>query len=215
MRLFPMAAFTIPFGLAFGVAAVDTGLSVHQAIGMSALVFSGAAQFAALEFWPTPIALASLAMVALALSARHVIMGAALSTWVNRLPAPQRILVLALLSDPNFADSQPAFRDGERDIGILLGGGLALWVAWVLGTAIGAVGGAILIRPERLGVDVVMACFFVTIIVGQRRGGRSYLVPIVVASIASGFTLTWLPTGWNIIFGALVGATASLLRRDA
>ena len=50
---------------------------------MSVLVFSGAAQFAALDFWPGPVAFGSLALVVLALNARHIVMGAAL--WTHGL----------------------------------------------------------------------------------------------------------------------------------
>jgi predicted branched-subunit amino acid permease len=39
----------VPFGLAFGIAAVDAGLAVWQASGFSLLVFAGSAQFAAVE----------------------------------------------------------------------------------------------------------------------------------------------------------------------
>lgn len=121
-RLAPISIFVIPFGVGFGVAAVEQGMSVIQAIVMSVLVFSGAAQFASLDFWPDPIGFVSIALVMFAVNARHIITGAA----------------LALLSDPNFADSHPAFQSGEKDVGILLGGGLVLWVNWFCGTALGS-----------------------------------------------------------------------------
>lgn len=115
--LFPISIFVIPFGIAFGVAAAEQGVTVIQAIAMSILVFSGAAQFASLELWHKPIAFGSLALIVLAVNARHVVIGAALSPWVNALPFGKRVLALGFLSDPNFADSQPAFKSGERDIG--------------------------------------------------------------------------------------------------
>jgi len=214
-RLFPMGAFTIPFGAAFGAAAIEAGISAPQAIAMSAFVFSGAAQFAALDFWPSPIALGSLAMVALALNARHVVMSAALSPWINRLSLWRRILALAVLSDPNFADSQPTLKSGERDVGVLLGGGLVLWSAWLLGTIIGVGGGAILSKPEQLGIDVLMACFFAAVVVGQIQGDRMILFPVVVASVVSVLMLGVLPTGWNVIVGAFAGAFVGLFRRVA
>ena len=215
IRLFPMAVFTVPFGIAFGVTAIEAEMNGAQAIAMSAITFSGAAQFAALDFLPSPIAFGSLALVALALNARHVIMGAALAPWLNRLPVWRRVLTLAFLSDPNFADSQPAFRDGERDMGTLLGGGLALWCAWVLGTVLGVYGGALLSRPELMGIDVVMACFFTAVVVGQVQEDRRYLLPVLTASAASVLTLEWLPTGWNVILGAAIGALTSMAGRNA
>lgn len=214
-RLLPMGAFTIPFGVAFGAAAIEAGMNLPQAIAMSAFVFSGAAQFAALDFWPSPIALGSLAMVALALNARHVVMSAALSSWINRLSLWRRVLALAALSDLNFADSQPALKGGERDVGVLLGGGLVLWSAWLFGTIIGVGGGVILSRPEQLGIDVVMACFFAAVVAGQVRADRTLFLPVAAASIVSILTLGALPTGWNAIVGAFAGAFVGLLRRDA
>lgn len=77
--LFPVALFSLPFGIAFGVAATEAGLPAAQSMFMSVVVFSGAAQFAALDFIGSEISWLSLGLVVLALSARHIVMGAALS----------------------------------------------------------------------------------------------------------------------------------------
>lgn len=211
VRLFPIALFTLPFGLAFAVAAKDAGLTDIQAISMSILTFSGAAQFAALDFWGETIAFGSLAMVVLALNARHVIMGVAVSPWINQLRTGQRVLTLSLLSDPNFADSQPSFRRGERDAGILFGGGVILWVFWVTGTVIGVLGGTAIGDTSALGIDVVMPCFFVAVVIGQLKG-RVTLLPIAVASVVSVALLGGVPTGWNVVLGALAGGIAGVWR---
>lgn len=212
-RLLPIAVFTIPFGVAFGVAAIEGGMTSVQAILMSLLAFSGAAQFATLDFWDTPLAFGSLAMVVLALNARHVIMGAALSRWINRLPPSKRILSLSYLSDPNFADSQPAFQNGERDIGLLLGGGLALWVCWVTGTAIGALGGEVIGDPASFGIDVVMPCFFAAVVAGQLNQVKA-LAPIFVASAVAVALLNTVPTGWNVVLAALAGGCIGTFFHD-
>lgn len=211
-RLLPVAIFVIPFGIAFGVAAAERGLPVGQSVAMSMLVFSGAAQFAALEFWQEPVAFGSLALVVLAVNARHVVMGAALAPWVNALPLHQRILSVAFLSDPNFADSQPALRGGEKDLGVLLGGGLILWVNWVAGCATGALAGSMIGNPSTFGLDVVMTCFLAALVADQARQ-RARVVPVVVAALVAVATLDWLPTGWNVIVGALAGGVTGSLRR--
>lgn len=208
-RLLPIALFTVPFGIAFGVAASEQGLSPVQSIVMSALVFSGAAQFAALDFWREPVAFMSLGLLMLALNGRHVIMGAALFPWLRQLPLRRRVFVLGFLSDANFADSQPAFRNGGRDAGLLLGGGMALWTAWVTGTAIGALGGHALTDLDALGLDVVMVCFFAAVTAPQLFV-RSNVAPVLVAAGAAVLTLGWLPAGWNILFGALAGGITAL-----
>jgi predicted branched-subunit amino acid permease len=149
-------------------------------------------------------------MVVLALNARHVIMGAALSPWINRLPAWQRVLTLGYLSDPNFADSQASFQDGEKDAGVLLGGGLVLWAFWVAGTAVGAFGGNAIGDTSAFGIDVVMPCFFVSLVVARMRIGRSF-APVVTATAVSVVLLGLVPTGWNIVLAALAGGLIGAL----
>ena len=210
-RLAPLSLFVIPFGIGFRVTAIEQGLTGPQALVMSAAVFSGAAQFASLDFWPHPVNLFSLALVIFAINGRHVITGAALSPWLNQLPLLKRWLALGLLSDPNFTDSQHAFQAGEKDVGILLGGGLILWLNWILGTAIGTYAGTIAGSLQSFGFDVVMVCFFVTVMT-QKLRQRSSIVPAVIAASVSVLTLGWLPTGWNIIAAALVGGAVGVVR---
>ncbi|WP_420394400.1 AzlC family ABC transporter permease [Acuticoccus sp.] len=212
-RLAPVSLFVLPFGLAYGAAAVERGLSAAEAIVLSATVFAGAAQFAALDLWTTPLPYLSLAAVVFAVNARHIILGAALSPWFNALPVRQRMLALLLLSDANFADARAAHRDGETDAGVLLGGGLVLWLAWVVGTALGASFGAVMGDLARFGVDVVMAAFFaavVTLSVGTRRAAE----PVVVACVVAVATMEVLPLGWNLIAAALAGGVVGALRHD-
>lgn len=65
-RLMPVSLFVIPFGVAFGIAAVEQGLSPVQATAMSFVVFTATAHFAALDFLNEPIAFVSLFFVVLA-----------------------------------------------------------------------------------------------------------------------------------------------------
>ena len=74
-QLVPSAVFVIAFGMAYGIVAVESGMSSVQAIDASILMFSGAAQFTALDIWGSEMSLLALFLVTLAVSARHFIMG--------------------------------------------------------------------------------------------------------------------------------------------
>ncbi len=210
-RLLPVSLFVIPYGIGFGGAAAEAGLTTGQTIAMSATVFAGAAQFAALDFWPEPDAYLSLVLMALAVNARHTIMGAALAFWLNRLSWPKRLLTCALITDANFADSQRNLNAGENDLGILVGGGLIMWTMWQLGTVIGATAGHAIDDLDAYGVDVVMVCFFAAVVSTDLRGG-SKLAPVTIAVAVSVLTLDFLPAGWNVIAAALAGGTTAALR---
>lgn len=206
LRLAPLAVFAVPFGLAFGAAAVEHGLLPLETLVMSATVFAGAAQFAVLDLWNHPLPLLSIALTALAVNARHLLLGAALSPWVNALPWPLRLLALPLLSDANFADSYRSLRDGGSNLGVLVGGGLALWLAWTAGTALGAYAGSGLGDLSRFGIDLVMACFFAAVAAGDLKTPPS-LLPAAVAAAMAVLALDAVPAGWNIVLAALAGAS--------
>jgi len=134
-------------------------------------------------------------------------MGAALAPWVNRMPLSQRLPAVALLNDANFAVCQTAFKEGSRDMGILLGSGLVLWGAWVLGAVVGALAGPAFGNPAALGFDVVMLCFLAATVTGMVKLPMR-LVPVIVGATAAVLTLNHLPQGWNVIVGAFAGAVA-------
>lgn len=209
-ELFALALYSVPFGIAFGAAAAESGMTAIQTIAMSALVFSGTAQFAALDASNAQVGWLSLALVVFAVSARLIVMGATLAPHLNSLSSSRRHVIAFFISDPNFAHSQAYFRKGGRDVGVLLGGGLALWINWVIGTAIGAFAGNLLGDVKAFGFDVVMVCFFATIVVAETRNSTT-IAPIILAATVAIATLGWLPTGWNIIAAALVGAAVSLV----
>jgi 4-azaleucine resistance transporter AzlC len=203
-RLLPVSVFVLPFGVAYGAAAVESGLSADQAIVMSLVVFAGASQFAVLDLWQSPLPFLSLALVVLAVNARHFILGAAISPYVNPLPTRHWFGSLMLLSDVNFADSYQAMKDGERDAAHILGGGLVLWAVWAVATTVGVFAGTLLGDLERFGVDVVMAAFFGALAVGMVPNLKAAM-PVAVACAVAVVTLPILPTGWNIIAAALAG----------
>ena len=77
----PMAASVLLYGAVFGVLAGEAGLSSIQALLMSALVYSGSAQLAALEIGVSGSLLPPLLLAVLLLNARYLLYGAALRPW--------------------------------------------------------------------------------------------------------------------------------------
>lgn len=208
-RMAWVALFGVPFGIAFGAAAVEAGLSLAEIVAMSAIVYAGAAQFAMLQLWHQPLPLLSIAFVVLAVNARHLIFGAALAPLLNALPMRRRLLSTFVLSDANFADMQSAQQSGSKDLGILVGGGFIMWLSWNATTALGAFIGGSEKDMSRFGIDVAMAAFFVTVIAAPARR-TSNLLPMGIAALVSVVTLSLLPHGWNVIAGALAGGIAGV-----
>ncbi|MDX1588019.1 MAG: AzlC family ABC transporter permease [Oleiphilaceae bacterium] len=209
VQLLPIAVFVAIFGVAFGLAAVQTGLAPWQATLMSATVFAGAAQFASLGLWGSEVSLLPLMAITLAINSRHILMGAALYPMLRRVPPVRRYGLLLVLTDANWARSWQHYQSGRENLEAVLGGGLALWLAWVAGTLAGAYVGGMLGDPSALGLDMVLGCFLLAMALGGPRS-RRVLVAWVVAGTAAVLAWRWLPPHSHVIVGALAGGLVGL-----
>jgi len=203
-QLLPISLFVAVFGMAFGLAATQSGLSGSAIVLMSTLVFAGAAQFATLDLWGTQMPVIALAVTVFAINARHLLMGATLYPWLRHLPPVQRYAVMLVASDANWALSIQALGRGEPGLSLLLGGGLALWLFWILGTWLGLFMGSAIDDPVRWGLDMVMGCFLLTMVVDGPKNPR---LLAIWAAAAGASLLAWryLPENSHVVAGAIAG----------
>ena len=180
-QLVPISFFVILFGAAFGLAATQSGLDEGLTAGMSTLVFAGASQFAALDLWGPQVPVVTLLVTVFAVNARHLLMGATLYTWLRDLSPARRYGVLLVVSDANWALAMQAFNRGQAGLGLLLGGGLALWSFWVFGTVLGICFGGAVHDPRSLGLDMVMGCFLLAMVAGGEMSRRTAIIWTVAA----------------------------------
>ncbi len=212
-ELVPLSIFVVAFGAAFGLAATQAGIGELAVVVMSTLVFSGYAQFAALELWGQQVPVITMLVTVLVISARHLLMGATLYPWLRELPPVKRYGVMLVASDANWAMSLQAFGRGQPGFGLLLGGGLALWLFWVLGTLLGVCSGGVVRDPRSWGLDMVMGCFLLAVLVSGKNNWRM-LVNWSVAACASLLAFRYLPENSHVITGAVAGGVAGIFGRE-
>ncbi|MBB3772069.1 4-azaleucine resistance transporter AzlC [Angulomicrobium tetraedrale] len=210
--MLPVLIPVFVFGAAFGIAARGAGLEGWAASLMSALVFAGASQFAALDLWHAPVPWVPLLLATFAINARHLLLGASLRMLTHGLSAWKRYAAMIVLSDLNWAALIAAEARGERDLGYMVGGGLAMWVVWLVATVIGAEAGDVTLTDlQRYGLDLVLVVFFTTTLVGLYRK-RIDDLPWLVAGLAALAAVWWLPTNWHVLVGGLAGGLAGLVQ---
>jgi 4-azaleucine resistance transporter AzlC len=198
-------AVTVPlFGVSFGVLARAADLGVVAPIVMSATTFAGSSQFAAASILDESGSLAAAIVAALLLNARYAAIGISVAP-IFRGPRLRRLLESQLIVDESWALS--ARPDGTFDRRVLLGAGLTLYVTWVLGTALGVLGGGFLGDPERLGLDAAFPALFLALLVVQLGSRRAVAAALAGGGIAL-VLLPFTPAGVPIIaavLGCLVG----------
>ncbi|MFT3717483.1 AzlC family ABC transporter permease [Pseudorhodoferax sp.] len=209
-QLLPISLFVVVFGLAFGLAAPQSGLDIPSTVLMSTLVFAGAAQFAVLDLWGSQVPLIPLVITVFAVNARHLLMGATLYPWMRHLPPARRYGAMLFVSDANWAMSMQAFGRGESGLGLLLGGGIALWLAWILGSWLGLYFGNSIHDPVRWGLDMVMGCFLLAMVIGGQKNLRLFVI-WTVAACSSLLAYSYLPENSHVVVGALAGGVLGIV----
>lgn len=206
-EILPLCAFVFVLGATFGVAARQASLSIPMASTMSALVFAGGAQFAALSLLGPPAAIWPLLLGTLAINARLLLLGAALAPWLLALPLWQRMAAVTVLSDANWAQAMRAYADGERDAGVLVGAGVAMWITWVIGTAAGAFASGAVPDVGRFGLDALLVGFFAAALTGGWKG-KSDAPAAIGAAVVTLLVAALGARDWSILIGAVSGAAA-------
>lgn len=208
-RVLPISLFVFVFGLAYGVAALQSDMAVVEVMVLSITVFAGTVQFAALDMWGAQVPILPLLLTTLAINSRMLLMGASLYPWLRLVPVRRRYASLITLSDANWAMSLNDLQQGRNNLGTLVGGGIALWSCWQAGTLSGLLLGAGIDDPASIGLDMVMGCFMLSMVMVGRRSLRKSLA-WCLSAIAAYAAYLWLPANTHVIVGALAGGSVGL-----
>lgn len=191
----PLAVAVLAFGVSFGLLARAEGWGWVAPIVMSATTFAGSAQFATVSVLGAGGTVAAAIASALLLNARYAPIGVSVAPFLEG-PVRSRFLHAQLVVDESWAIA--AEGHGRFNARMLIGAGLLLYVAWVCGTAIGAIGGELLGDPEVLGLDAAFPALFLALLVPQIRDRRTLAAAVLGATIALALT-PFAPEGVPII----------------
>jgi 4-azaleucine resistance transporter AzlC len=175
---------------------------------MSAIVFAGAAQFAATAVLADGGSAAAAIVAGILLNLRFIPMGISIASSL-RAPVASRAAVGQGIVDASWA---MASRGGGRyDVPYMLGATLVQYPAWVAGAAIGVLAGDVIGSPEELGLDAIFPAFFLALLVNELRDGTSAGAALIGAALALALT-PFVPPGIPVL-AASAGAALGLARR--
>ena len=171
-------------GVTFGVFAEAAGFDLAQIVVMSALVFTGASQFAAVGVIEDGGSGGAAVGSALLLAARNALYG----------PVARRALpsaMLARLGSAHFVidetTAMAAAQDDSRDArGAFWLTATTLWLFWNSGSVAGALLGAVLGEPETWGLDAAFPAMFVALLAPHVRTAANRTAALVAAAVALG-----------------------------
>jgi predicted branched-subunit amino acid permease len=210
VEMMPANVGLVPFGLVCGVGAAAAGANLAGTLGMSAIIFSGAAQVLAIQLLSAGAPVGVIILTCFVAGLRFLMYSAAMAPYLRPLPARWQQALAFLLTDQAFASSIRRFDAGgdPRAAALhFLGGGLALWSCWQLTNVIGYFAGNLI--PVAWSLDFTVPLCFLALLVPVLRNGPA-LAAAVTAGVAV-LALAWLPMRLNLIVAALLGIVAGTL----
>lgn len=195
-----VVAAVFVFGISFGAVATSAGVSFVPALFMSATTFGGAAQVGSVSVLGAGGGVASAVLTGALLNVRYLPMGITVASsyrgrWWCRAAQAQ------LLGDETWALSRT--REGNHDRRRLLTAGAAVYVVWLAGTAIGAVGLRSVGDVSSWGLDVVSPAIFLGLLAKQLTSTRARLAAGSAVVVALGLAPI-TPAGVPVAVASLI-----------
>ena len=198
--------FSVSFG--FGAMAVAQGLTIWQAILISATNLTSAGQFAGLTVITASAAMIEMFLTQLVINSRYALMSLALGQRFGPgVGTGKRLLSAFFNTDEVFALGMSRGKDLTPSF--FVGAGVVAALGWTLGTAMGAIAGSLLPESVRMALGVMLYGMFVAIVVPQAKAEKPMLVAVLLALVFS-CLFTWLP-GLNLISQGLAIVICTVL----
>ncbi len=207
----PILLGVIPFGLIYGVLALDAGIPAAASQAMSSIIFAGSAQFIFTQLYAGGAPALVLIATGVVVNLRHALYSASIAPYMKHLPVRWKWILAYLLTDEAYAVAITHYRTSGSSTNqvsyddkhwFTLGAGLALWTVWQLSTSAGIFLGAQI--PTSWSLDFAVALTFIALVVPVLKDR---------ADIAAGITagvVSILAFGLPLKLGLLVAALAGI-----
>jgi 4-azaleucine resistance transporter AzlC len=133
-RALGVVAGFLPIAMSYGAISVQSGLSPLSTVGMSAWVYAGASQFAAIEGVRQNLSGISILVTMLIINLRHIPMSLSAHKVYKRFSWGRQWILAHGLIDETFALEMT---DKPRPFAYYLGMHICCWASWLMGSWLG------------------------------------------------------------------------------
>ena len=181
----PHMLSVIPFGIICGAIGIELGFNPYLVYGMSIIIFGGASQIVFLQLISGGASSLIAATSVGVINSRHLLYGAVLSEYLEKLSFIKKLLISYLVVDQGFAESNKFFKKNKTEQHLhyhLIGTGSTLWVCWQISTLAGIVLGSFV--PAELGLKFAIPLTFIAVVV-QDLKKIDHVIVMITCGISS------------------------------
>lgn len=198
--------FSVSFG--FGAMAIVQGLTVWQAIFISASNLTSAGQFAGLTVIAAGATILEMILTQVVINSRYALMSLALGQRLGpNVGTGKRLIAAFFNTDEVFALGMS--RGKNLTTAFFVGAGVVAALGWISGTALGAIAGSLLPKSVQMALGVMLYGMFIAIVVPQAKEDKPILSSVLLALVFS-CLFTWVP-GLNRVSGGLAIVICTVL----
>lgn len=205
----PLQIGLIPYGLIAGIAAVRVGLTPIEALSLSAFVYAGASQLAALDLLGSGAPLFIIVVTGAVVNARILMYSASIAPYFRSYRLRWRAVYAALLVGMGYARAIGEYQEDDslHHGWYYFGIAISLYVVWIVTTAAGVVVGASI--PSGLNLTFVVPLVFLAMTVSAIKDRPTLAAGVTGGAVATGFA--FLPMRLNLIVAGTIGIVVGVL----
>jgi len=201
----------VPIGVAFGFLLSQSGYNWYFAPLMSILIYSGATQFLAINFFINSAPFPEIAVTTLLLNLRHSFFGLSLIRKFADTSFIKPYLIFALTDETYALLTSMEEPEGVSKKSYYFCISILNHSYWVIGTAIGALLSQV-VAIKLKGLNFALTALFVVLVIEQYEKVKT-IKPFVIAIAAGFFSLLLVPPGYMLLAAILAGTSVLIIIR--
>lgn len=212
----PFVLVITPFGLLFGVIAIEAGFSILEALVTSIMIIAGSAQFTAVALVVEDTPVLIIILTSLAVNLRMALYSAVLAKEFGRVPFFKRAFLSYFLTDQTYALSELRIskirEESWQDRAMFFMGTAALISPfWYLSTLIGAAFGTTI--PPEFALDFAVPLTFIALFAPMLRSPAHWAAALT--SIICSLLFVGFPYGLGLLSAGAVAIVVGALTEAA
>lgn len=210
----PIILGYLPVGFAFGVLAMEAGMTPVTVGLMSYFVFAGSAQLIAVGLLSGGVGAAGIIITTFVVNLRHLLMSAAMAPHLRRWSRRQQAWYSFEMTDETFAAGLGRFLSHGVNRREVLGLHMIAHMGWVAGGVGGALFGSVIGDVEPLGLDFALPAMFIALLLPHCPIPRRLLAAVSGATLSVLFSLMGVED-WSVMLATVAAAAlAAFLPAD-
>lgn len=176
----------IGVGLAFGIVAHTSHLSLLVVAGLSFIVYAGSAQFIITSMLLLHDPLSAIFISTFLVNSRMILMSTSLAQYFKHESLLRNLLIGTLVTDETFAlaMNKQNKTQGRLSFAWQSAANLVAYLVWGVATVIGAMLGGLIADPTRLGFDFALTAMFIGLVylqlISDKHLGMSLQLTVMV-----------------------------------